>query len=222
MKSILLFIVLIFPSLSHAIDVGDVTIFLQPTQSKISNEIRNKADDARLVTVAIEKISSPYEDGVTLPGSANSELMLTPARMLLPAKAGDIVSFFYNGPNDNTERYYRVYWTEQSIATANTSASPKVARASTSARISTILVVTPRKANFSYSFSQYELSNTGNISFSVTAYGRCKKELLKGKEECREKMNLTPGKKANFRRLDVRDESTKIGIWNGDDFIIVK
>lgn len=46
------------------------------------------------------------------------ELLLTPASLLLPAQASEVIRFFYKGPADEKERYYRIVWFDQALSDA--------------------------------------------------------------------------------------------------------
>ncbi|GHM00063.1 hypothetical protein KPZU40_00380 [Klebsiella pneumoniae] len=46
------------------------------------------------------------------------EVLLTPASLLLPARASDVIRFFYKGPADDKERYYRIVWFDQALSDA--------------------------------------------------------------------------------------------------------
>ncbi|MGL6537665.1 hypothetical protein ACSZNU_11805 [Aeromonas hydrophila] len=88
----LLLILLTYPPVSHAINVGSVTTFIDVGSQSISKEIENNSDQARLITVSVSRISSPEENGVEIP-MTDGELLLSPARMMLPAKAKNNVRF---------------------------------------------------------------------------------------------------------------------------------
>ncbi len=71
------------------------------------------------------------------------EVLLTPASLLLPAQASDVIRFFYKGPADDKERYYRIVWFDQALSDAQRDNANRSAVATASARIGTILVVAP-------------------------------------------------------------------------------
>ena len=78
--------------------------------------------------------------------------------------------------------------------------------ATASARIGTILVVAPRQANFRYQFAGDTLTNTGNATLRIIAYGPCLK-IADGKE-CKENYYLMPGKSRRFTRVNIADKRT--------------
>lgn len=220
-KSLLLITSFIFSSYVHAVNVGSVTTFIHPEQESVSKEIANPTDTARLILVSVAKISSPTEGGEVISMEKN-ELMLTPSRLLLPANAKNNVRFFYNGPKDDSERYYRITWTDMALSEEHGSNSSKSAIATASAIIGTILVVSPRIDRFSYEFlPSGQLKNTGNSSYRVVAYGPCI-DKYSDKEQCKENYNDMPKKVRQFKLVDVHDKNGHVAIWHGDKFISVK
>lgn len=214
--SIYLFIALSFSA--YGIDVGDISSFINSDRSSISKEIKNSTDTGRLVNVGVKRISSPLEDGVEIPFEAHDELLFTPTKLLLPAQSGDIVRFVYNGPHDDKERYYRIIWFDQSLDESQNTSAKRSAVASASARIGTILVVAPREVRYSYHYENGFITNTGNATLRVLAYGAC----IKGKEDCKEKYFLMPGRKRKFNIVNVNDKKGRVALWQGEQFIPVK
>ena len=85
--------------------------------------------------------------------SSRDEMLLSPASLILPANASDVIRFYYKGPNDARERYYRIVWFDQALSEAGQNSARRNAVATTSARIGTILVVAPRQDRFAYQFA---------------------------------------------------------------------
>ncbi|OEI57649.1 hypothetical protein A9R53_13875 [Escherichia coli] len=92
--------------------------------------------------------------------------------------------------------------------------------ATASARIGTILVVAPRQANYHFQYANGSLTNTGNATLRILAYGPCLKA-ANGKE-CKENYYLMPGKSRRFTRVDTADNKGRVALWQGDKFIPVK
>lgn len=126
--------------------------------------------------------------------------------MLPFTKASDVIRFFYKGPADDKERYYRIVWFDQALSDAQRNGSTRSAVATASARIGTITVVAPRKANFRYQYADGKMVNTGNATLRILAYGPCLKA-ADGKE-CKENYFLMPGKERRFTRVNVADKRT--------------
>ena len=203
-----------------ALDVGDISSFMNSESSTLSKEIKNTTDSGRLINIHMERLSSPLDGGKVIPMDKQDEILLTPASLLLPAKASDVVRFFYKGPADDKERYYRIVWFDQALSDAQRNGSTRSAVATASARIGTILVVAPRKANFRYQYANGTLVNTGNATLRILAYGPCLKP-ADGKE-CKENYFLMPGKERRFTRVNVADKKGRVALWQGEQFVPVK
>ncbi|CAM3584491.1 putative fimbrial chaperone EcpB [Klebsiella spallanzanii] len=203
-----------------ALDVGDISSFMNSDSSTLSKEIKNTTDSGRLINIHLERLTSPLDGGKVIPMDKQDEVLLTPASLLLPAKASDVIRFFYKGPADDKERYYRIVWFDQALSDAQRNGATRSAVATASARIGTILVVAPRKANFRYQYADGKLVNTGNATLRILAYGPCLKA-ADGKE-CKENYFLMPGKERRFTRVNVADKKGRVALWQGEQFVPVK
>lgn len=215
---ILVACLLLIPGISQAINVGAVTTFIDADSQEIAKQIENGSDQARLVTITVTRISSPEEGGQEIPMEVDGELMLSPSRLMLPANAKNNVRFFYKGPQDGKERYYRIRWLDTALSMDDQRNERRQAVATTSAQIGTILVVTPRQQQFAYDLKEDILTNKGNASYRTMAYGPC----LKSKELCKETYYDLPGKKRNFKQVNMRDPKSHLGLWLGQEFVVVK
>ncbi|MGK3397666.1 hypothetical protein ACSLNJ_18145, partial [Escherichia coli] len=110
MKKHLLPLALLFSGISpaQALDVGDISSFMNSDSSTLSKTIQNSTDSGRLINIRLERLSSPLDDGQVIAMDKPDELLLTPASLLLPAQASEVIRFFYKGPADEKERYYRI------------------------------------------------------------------------------------------------------------------
>ena len=216
--AISLYFCAIMPAL--ALDVGDISSFMNSDASVLSKEIKNTTESGRLINIHVERLSSPLEGGSVIPMDSQDEVLLTPARLLLPAKSSDVIRFFYKGPADNKERYYRIVWFDQALSDAQRDSARRSAVATASARIGTILVVAPRKADYRYQYANGTLVNTGNATLRILAYGPCLKP-ADGKE-CKENYYLMPGKERRFTRVNVADKKGRVALWQGEQFVPVK
>ena len=97
-----------------------------------------------------------------------------------------------------------------------------MAVATASAEIGTILVVAPRQEHFEYSRNGDVITNTGNVSFRVIAYGACKDKARDQGRGCRERYYIMPGTKIKLQFTDISNSRSRIGIWHGKQFITVK
>ena len=216
--AISLYFCAIMPAL--ALDVGDISSFMNSDASVLSKEIKNTTESGRLINIHVERLSSPLEGGSVIPMDTQDEVLLTPASLLLPAKSRDVIRFFYKGPADSKERYYRIVWFDQALSDAQRDSARRSAVATASARIGTILVVAPRKADYRYQYANGTLVNTGNATLRILAYGPCLKP-ADGKE-CKENYYLMPGKERRFTRVNVADKNGRVALWQGEQFVPVK
>lgn len=209
---------------AYAINVGAITSIIAPNQSVIAKEVINTVDDARLVSLRVERISSPREGGKVIPMESKQEIMTTPANLILPGKEKDVFRVFYSGPKDDKERYYRLIWSDNPVSEEGTSKTSKAASATTSATISTILVVTPRLDRFDYQYRDGVAYNTGNSSFRVVAFGPCKQPQANEDKNkgCRERYYVMPGLGVHLKFVDIHNPKLNVGIWHNEDYITVK
>ncbi|MCG9520583.1 hypothetical protein MCL92_18895, partial [Providencia rettgeri] len=193
-------------------------------EDTLSKEIENTVDTARLVNLTIEKIDSPLDTGKLITVTDPNEILSTPANLILPGHAKDIFKIIYQGPKDNKERYYRLNWKDDPIGESGVTQSAKSASATTSATISTILVVAPRIENFNYKYTNSQISNTGNSTFRVVASGPCLAEKQKYGVDgiCRERYYLMPNLAVKLQFVDVTNKKSSVGIWHKGEFIVVK
>ncbi|MFH7527847.1 hypothetical protein AB2J22_21280 [Aeromonas sp. A5] len=219
MRTLLLLISIFLSFNVFAINVGPISIFMSPERNEVSREIKNETEQARLVTVSVSRISSPEEGGRRVNADLDGELLLSPSRLILPGNSKNNVRFFYNGIVDDKERYYRITWTETGLSLQHESTESRQAVATTSAVISTILVVSPRKSKLDYAFDNGVLINKGNSSYRVVAYGICSDDPTK---KCKEVYYDMPGKNRTFKKVNVSNQKGHIGIWFAGRFIIVK
>ncbi|MDX7837749.1 hypothetical protein UW989_11635 [Aeromonas caviae] len=209
---------LLIPGISQAINVGAVTTFIDAGSQEVAKQIENGSDQARLVTISVTRITSPEEGGQEIPMEVSGELMLSPSRLMLPANARNNVRFFYKGPQDDKERYYRIRWLDTALSVDDQRNERRQAVATTSAQIGTILVVTPRQHRFAYDLKDDMLTNQGNASYRTVAYGPC----LKGEELCKETYYDLPGKQRRFKQVNMRDPKSHLGLWLGQEFVVIK
>ncbi|MCW9445982.1 EcpB family pilus assembly chaperone [Klebsiella oxytoca] len=223
MKQFLLATALFFLSLpppALALDVGDISSFIHSDSSTLSKEIRNSTDSGRLINIRLERLSSPDQSGKVIPMESEGEMLLTPASLLMPAQSSDVVRFFYKGPTDDRERYYRIVWTDAALSDAPANSAARSAVATASARIGTILVVAPRKVNYHWQHNNDVLVNIGNATLRIIAYGPCLKQTEQ--KECKENYFLMPGQSRKFTYVDVAHKKGHIALWQGEDFVPVK
>lgn len=221
-KAIAIVVYFVFSPCAFSLDVGDISSFIYSSSKVLSKEIKNKTDSGRLINIRIERVSSPLEGAKMVPMDSPDELLLTPGSLLLPAMSSERINFFYNGPQDEQERYYRIVWTDNAIGDSITSKANRHAVATASAQIGTILVVAPRKIRYSYQYNEAtrSIKNKGNATLRIIAYGPCLSSLKK--KECKENYYLLPGKSRTFSLVNLDARTAHLAMWQAENFVPVK
>lgn len=205
---------------AYALDVGEISSFIYSDQVMLSKEVKNTTKMGRLINIKVERISNPQTSGRSIPMESKDEILLSPNSLLLPANSAEIIRFYYHGPEDDKERYYRIFWTDQALSTSESNDALRNAIATASARISTILVVSPRKVNYDYQYANGKITNTGNATLRIIAYGPCLKPV--SGEDCKENYYLMPGTARAFTLVDVSKQNGRVATWQADHFLPVK
>ena len=155
--------------LAQAISVGNLTFSLPAEADFASKRVVNNNKSARLYRIAVSAIDRPGGSEVRS-RPVDGELLFAPRQLVLQAGESEYFKFYYHGPRDNRERYYRVSFRE--VPTRNqTRRSPTGGEVSTEPVVvmDTILVVRPRQVQFKWSFDKVTgtVSNTGNTWFKL-------------------------------------------------------
>ncbi|MBV6690899.1 fimbria/pilus periplasmic chaperone [Serratia quinivorans] len=210
-----LFWLLCWPFGATAINVGTLTFAMDQDQSFTAKRVLNNNRSARIYQVTVRAIDRPGEKE-TRSRPADGELLFAPLQLQLQAGQGEYYKFFYRGPQDDRERYYRVSFREIPTrlfdpAQRQTSAvnlEPIVV-------MDTILVVRPRQSNFAYRLDPQRgtLTNTGNTYFKFLLKPGCDSTDEEGITEY-----LRPGD--TLTHAGIRLKGQKFVIYN-DKFISV-
>lgn len=163
------------PHSAYGIYIGNLTFSLPQEGSFTAKRVLNNNDSARVYTVSVIGIDKPGEKEVrTRP--ADGEVLYSPKTLTLQKGEGDYFKFFYNGPHDDKERYYRISFREipaKAINARKNSGSsitlePVVV-------IDAIFVVRPKKINFKWEFDKSNgvLKNVGNTFFKFIVKPDC-------------------------------------------------
>ncbi|MCD5881376.1 fimbria/pilus periplasmic chaperone, partial [Klebsiella pneumoniae] len=161
--------------LAQAISVGNLTFSLPAEADFASKRVVNNNKSARLYRIAVSAIDRPGGSEVRS-RPVDGELLFAPRQLVLQAGESEYFKFYYHGPRDNRERYYRVSFRE--IPTRNlTRRSPTGGEVSMEPVVvmDTILVVRPREVQFKWSFDKVAgtVSNTGNTWFKLLIKPGC-------------------------------------------------
>ncbi|EJD6999870.1 fimbria/pilus periplasmic chaperone [Klebsiella pneumoniae] len=174
-KALLTLSCLLAAPLALAISVGNLTFSLPAEADFASKRVVNNNKSARLYRITVSAIDRPGGSEVRS-RPVDGELLFAPRQLALQARESEYFKFYYHGPRDNRERYYRVSFRE--IPTRNlTRRSPTGGEVSMEPVVvmDTILVVRPRQVQFKWSFDKAAgtVSNTGNTWFKLLIKPGC-------------------------------------------------
>ncbi len=162
-------------SQAAALDIGAMTLAMAPEQEFITRTLTNNSASPKLYDIQMEKISDPTARGRTLP-TVPGELLFAPRRFTLHARHTQNVKFYYKGPADDHERYYRITFTESPAAQVD-EGSQTQHRGTVEVKLAlqSILVVRPRQSRFAYQLDpvQSAITNTGNTYFEFMVKRGC-------------------------------------------------
>lgn len=106
-KALLTAVCMLAAPLTQAISVGNLTFSLPSETDFVSKRVVNNNKSARIYRIAISAIDSPGSSELrTRP--VDGELLFAPRQLALQAGESEYFKFYYHGPRDNRERYYRV------------------------------------------------------------------------------------------------------------------
>ena len=204
---------LCLPAVGEAISVGNLTFSLGAEESFAAKRVLNNNKSARLYQVSVVGIDRPGGKEIRS-RPADGELLFAPRQLTLQAGEGEYFKFYYHGPQDNRERYYRVSFreiptrnrVERNTAGAAVSIDPVVV-------VETILEVRPRQVVFNWSLDRQAgtVSNGGNTWFKLLIKPGCG-----ATEEDGDAWYLRPGDVV--RQAALRQPGDKYIIYN-DQFI---
>jgi len=202
-------IALFLPVTVKAIYLGDLTFSLASDQEFVSKRIVNNNKSARLYQVSIIGIDSPSQQEVST-RPTDGELLFAPRQLVLQAGQSEYYKFYYHGPKDNRERYYRVSFRE--IPAQHGQITNKVGKISLEpiVTIDTIMVVRPREVNFKWHYDAVNgtVTNTGNTWFKLLTKPGCQ-----AVEEDGDAYYVKPGK--TVRASELRKKGNHFIVYNG-------
>lgn len=175
LRAVIFLLALWLPAAVQAISIGNMTFSLASDAEFAAKRVVNNNQSARLYRVSVTAIDRPGGKEVRS-RPADGELLFAPRQLTLQAGESEYFKFYYHGPKDNRERYYRVSFRE--IPTRN-----YVMRNKSGTEVSmdpvvvmdTILVVRPREVQFKWAYDRAAgtVSNTGNTWFKLLIKPGC-------------------------------------------------
>ncbi|SEK76765.1 P pilus assembly protein, chaperone PapD [Kosakonia sacchari] len=181
--SLFVLLALLAPAYSLAISVGDMTFSMPAEKNMVAKYVVNNNKSARLYRVDVRSIDRPGEKEISS-RAADGELLFTPRQITLQPGESNFFKFFYHGPADDKERYYRVSFQEIPPQNRTTRLSSKGAVGMMPViTMDTILVVRPRKIHFEWDFERQKgrFENSGNTWFRLIEKPYCGSTETEGK-----------------------------------------
>lgn len=204
-----------FPLAAQAIYIDAMTFDMPSDKDFIAKNVFNDNKESRLYTISAVAIDQPGENEKRST-IRDGEVLFTPLRFILDGEKTEFFKIFYRGPKDDKERYYRIAFTESMLELDDKESAKRQVMANEAVSLETILVVRPRKQNFTYQYdpAQGRLTNTGNTYFKVIIKKGCD-----GTEEDSYQAYVLPGtsvtrsdlKGNNQKFIQVFDKYVKLG-----------
>ncbi|WP_443006081.1 MULTISPECIES: fimbria/pilus periplasmic chaperone [unclassified Serratia (in: enterobacteria)] len=166
---------LFLPVSVGAINVGPMTFAMNQDEAFVAKRVLNNNSSARIYQVSIRAIDKPGPQE-TPSRPADGELLFAPKQLTLQAGQGEYYKFYYHGPKDNKERYYRVAFREVPTNTLDAAKQDKTGvNLEPIVVMDTILVVRPRDTQFAYQLDKQRgtIKNTGNTFFKFLLKPGC-------------------------------------------------
>lgn len=160
---------------SFAIGIEAMTFSMPADSDFIAKRLTNDNQTARLYQIAIYALDKPG-DQEQLSRPAEGELLYAPKQLTLSPGQSDIFKFFWHGPEDDRERYYRVLFREQPTQMRSGAlAQGGAINMAPTVVLQTILVVRPRKTRFDWQWAagSQRLRNSGNTWFKLLLKADC-------------------------------------------------
>lgn len=167
-----IFLVLLCPVFAQAISVGPLTFTMNQDQDFIAKRVYNNNPTTRIYQVSISALDRPGGNEVTS-RPAGGEILFSPKQRIIPAGQSEYYKFFYHGPKDQRERYYRVSFRE--VPTVDLEKKRQDVDLETIIILDTILVVRPREIHFDYrlDWERGTITNSGNTFFKYLIKPGC-------------------------------------------------
>lgn len=158
-----------------AIDIGGLTSVIQENEEFISKVIMNNTENTQFYRLEAYVIDNPKVIG-TESIIRDGQLLFSPKKFSLSSGEKKIIKFYYNGPKDNVERYYKVLFKELAPPSVRDNKITKLgATFYMTVSVEGFIVVRPRMLNFDYSYDKKNsiLTNKGNSYFEVIQKNSC-------------------------------------------------
>ena len=176
MKYIVLFVSLVSISFqSKAMYFSSYIYEMGSKEEFISKHITNDSETRNLYSVDVYPIEKPSNINEIELNTVSKDILYAPLRHTIDKKTSDIFKFYYRGPKDDKERYYRVVFTETPLTLYKNDKNDRASTYIPSISLSTFLIVRPRKEHFKYILDDQKgmIKNIGNTFFRAIVHDGC-------------------------------------------------
>lgn len=209
-KTLVAITMMAIPLRSYAISIGMMNATIEADEDFLTRTVVNNTSTAKVYEVSLAKITNPTASGVLL-SMQPGELLYSPKRFTLHPDKRQHVKFYYKGNEQNKELYYRAIFTES--PTAQSSKYIKDIQKGTlemNVEFQSILIVRPRKTQFSYNIDQASgsITNTGNTYFEFMVKEGCDQP-----DDQADSKYLLPGNTWNNKKI-IQPGNQKFIVYN--------
>lgn len=158
-----------------AIYLESMVYEMQPQDFFMSIMVFNDSEKLNLYSVNVLQIDKPGPDGQIINNVYDGEFLYAPLKFTLEPNGMKYFKFYYRGPSDTKERYYRITFHEVPFSLISNTLLKKSGNYLPSIVVDTVLVVRPRKVDLNYTIDEGKgvIVNTGNTFFKVIAHKTC-------------------------------------------------
>ncbi|MTD41152.1 fimbria/pilus periplasmic chaperone [Erwinia sp. CPCC 100877] len=174
MRKILAFVAINFfiSSSANALIIESLNIDFLPEKEVHFQLIKNNSEQRKNYTLSMVQVDVPREKEHETE-IESGELLYSPKQLILAPGESAGFKFYYTGPQDDKERYYRVKFIETPLQAHQVIAKGKRIQTDITVSLEAILIVRPWKRHFQYSFNNGVIRNTGNTYFKYASSRGC-------------------------------------------------
>ncbi len=196
MKKILAFVAInLFISTSaNALIIDSLNIDFLPEKKVHFQLIKNNSEQRKNYTLSMVQVDVPREKGHETE-IESGELLYSPKQLTLGPGESAGFKFYYTGPQDDKERYYRVKFIETPLQAHPVISKGRRIQTDITVSLEAILIVRPWKRYFQYTFANGVIRNTGNTYFKYASSRGCSNQYNDSKY-------IPPGESLNIDNKD--------------------
>lgn len=157
---------------ANALIIENLNIDFLPEKGVVFQKIKNDTSVQQNYTVSLVQVDVPKEHGHETE-IMDGEVMFSPKQLILKSGEQAGFKFYYTGPHDSKERYYRVKFTETPLQAQVIVSKGQHTQSDVVVSLEAILIVRPWVRHFDYTFSKGVVNNKGNTWFQYVSSQGC-------------------------------------------------